>query len=240
MNFATFYSPVSGCCEKASMLLYATSFHSYGSVSPWKKFDQSVEHVSIHHVWLVWSKLSKGVDGDFYHIISSCDCFVSVVFEHFGWTCSPPACQPLPNACWGFSTPFPLLTLSALLLSMLFVSVFFFSISYQVPSRPYRILQWHITQQHTCDPWQLSPWPGAGLSLSKLTAIKQHDPAAPLGSSQMGVSKPSPMHLSVWRCCADVVFVEYNRAPKRVFSLQWHWTGSRILLRGVSLTSLML
>lgn len=84
------------------------------------------------------------------------------------------------------------------------------SISYPVSSRPYRILQWHITHQHTCEPWQLSPWPSAVLSLSKLTAIKQHDPAAPLGSSQMGVSNHSPMHLSVWRCCVDAVLVGWN------------------------------
>ena len=94
-----------------------------------------------------------------------------------------------------------------------------------VPSfylRPYCLLQWHITQQHTCDPWQLSPWPGAGLSLSKLSAIKQHDPVAPLGLSQMGVSNHSPMRFTVWRCCTDVDMVELNCKIKRLFSLQWH------------------
>jgi len=81
-------------------------------------------------------------------------------------------------------------------------------VSYLVSGWPYQILQLHITQQHTCDLWQLSPWPSALLSVSWLRDIKQHDPAAPLGSSQMGVSSHSPMHLNVWPYCADVVMAE--------------------------------
>lgn len=106
---------------------------------------------------------------------------------------------------------------SLLCFHVCFCTFFFQSLSYPVSSRPYHILQWRITQQRTCDPWQLSPWPVAVLSLSKLTAIKQHDPAAPLGLSQMGVSDHSPVHLTAWRCCADAVLVEFTVSPSVSF-----------------------